>query len=399
MKAKNLLIIFLVLWYSRCFSYLDFPLDITTQGWISRLIEIGIICLFFIHKSDFHKSDAHFITPLKYLIFATILGLVPAVVVFNQTIFKGITTLMPTSILCLYFLFHIYKYEKKDLEFIILACGISYCIIHIAEQFTYPFMPFCEEGRIYDNGDVEQRNGLWRILMQGRELSVLMTYLFFYKFCREKKMWTAIIALMGVASIYLNLGRMWTAQCLVSLFIIYMLANNRKFNIRYIIVLLLGIVIYNNIGGIIGTDMVEFTSENMQEDYIRWVAYDYFWTESIKDPFVFVLGHGPISGTVAGSIVSSLAENQGLYTWDVGVVGILFEKGLLYVIALVYYYIYVIKRSKNVVWVFAYLVPVALFTIMMPSMHTVGPHIQACVYLYWADLELKEKQQLEEITV
>ena len=134
--------------------------------------------------------------------------------------------------------------------------------------------------------------------MAGGQCASFMLYYKFQELLTTKQRTALIFVLLGLGNVFLSLGRMFYASTLLGLALVYFISSNKSKKFFTLIILSsIAFIVLNNIGFIIGEDMVETTSSNMDDDYVRWISYNYFWNESINNIIVFILGHGPLVGT------------------------------------------------------------------------------------------------------
>ena len=394
MNNKQILLILLVLWYSRCFAWLDFPLDSTIYGWINNILNITIMILFITKKKILNLGNVNFSKPVQLMVFIPFLSILPAMLFYGQSLYKGCMVLTSNFVFIIYFLFHIFRYTKEDILKVVFTLGVIYCGIKIIQQFTYPQIWFCNIHRISEyTGEVEQRNGFWRILMTGGECASFMLYYKFQELISTKQRKALFFILLGLGNVFLSLGRMFYATTLLGLSLVYFISSNKGKKIFTLVILCsIAFIIYNNIGMIIGEDMLEETNSNMDEDYVRWISYNYFWNESISNVTVFIFGHGPLSGTGQGKILSDLEEYSGLFRSDIGIIGQLYDYGIIYCISMVYFFIFVLMRVKKIPWMYGYLLPTAIFTVVNPFLYSSTAYLGMSMMLYVCDLELRNKK-------
>lgn len=389
MNKKQLFLIILILWYSQCFSWMSFPIGEVMYGWISHIVEAFLLLVCFIKR----KSASYtFSKPVMCIMLVPFLSVISAVWMNGQTFMKGFIALTGQFTFILYFLLHLYHYTKKDILRVVMIIGVVFCCIKIVQQITYPTMWFCEVARINEiTGLVEQRNGFWRIFMSCAGCATIMLYYKFNEYVQTKHKVALLFVILGCINVFLDLGRMGYAATLIGLAIVYIPDFVSPKNlIRIGIVGLLAYLVINNIGLILGADMIEETNKNMGEDYARWLSYDYYWTQSTSNPLYFLLGHGPLVGTSAGFHLQEMEKECGLWRSDIGIVGNIYDYGILYAIAIVYFFIFIFKKTKNIRWMFGYAIPTFVFSVILPAF--VGPesYIMYSMMLYLCDIEIKE---------
>ena len=180
------------------------------------------------------------------------------------------------------------------------------------------------------------------------------------------------------------------ASTLIGLALVYIPDFTNPKNLAKIgVVGLFAYLVINNIGLILGADMIEETNKNMGEDYVRWLSYDYYWSESISSPIYFLFGHGPLVGTAAGLRLQDIEMNSGLWRADIGIVGNIYNYGILYAAAIVYFFVFILKNTKNNRWMFGYAFPTLIFSVILPAFLGPESNIMFAMMLYLCDIENK----------
>ena len=169
--------------------------------------------------------------------------------------------------------------------------------------------------------------------------------------------------------------------CIITL--VYSFFLNKKGKSKAFILILIFIACLYSFYDILFSSLAEQTSEDNTDDNIRLLAATYFWEESLKTPFTFLFGIGKGTGN---SLLAQIQEIQTsvyrFYISDVGFIGEIYERGLVYVLTSYYLLYKIFIRLKNIIP--TYIRMFTLFTGLMSIM--IFPFIGFYQILVWAML-------------
>lgn len=98
------------------------------------------------------------------------------------------------------------------------------------------------------------------------------------------------------------------------------------------------------------SELLNQTREDANDDNIRVLSATYFLNQSFKNPFTLLIGYGvPFNGGYYDTYMKYIMKTMGFYTSDVGCVGELFTKGLLYIIVCYRLFYRLFFRFSNVI--------------------------------------------------
>lgn len=327
------------------------------------------------------------------LFLTSCLSLFPNIFLLKQTPFMSIVKTFNYCIPLLYFWLKINKISSKDLLSVISVIGTIYCFIMIIQQITYPHILFA---RLMNN-EVSERNGMPRFFLSGVELATFFCYYRIYLFFKQKSWKNFFVCLLGLATIFFNLGRIGYLECAIAIIILY---TNKNFSDirnwgRILLVGILGIIVLQNISLILDKEMIEMTKEDLtDEDYIRNLSYEYFFSESISRPEFFLFGHGNPVGKKENKyaqMMADLNEDQHFFVSDTGIVGHLYIFGFINIIVVALTMIKIIKESLRVRYIFAYSLITFLFWFIIPIYMSNGQMIIMAIMMYLLERKLLEQ--------
>lgn len=341
---KNILLLFVLLVSIELWSLNTIDLLL----W--KMLQIPIIIwlvLYFIYVPNRFSNNMHFRGVVFLFMLLPILSIYPCAVYNNQSVDLSFIVLRRNLFWLFYFVLHYMKFEKKDVFKFLIFIAFIYVIIQIIQQLTFPVFYF---SRIYDFREkgIDTRLGFYRFSISGLSFTVLVLYYYIDKFVtlrRAKDLFRAFV--MGVG-VFLCLTRQIIGATLFCIMISGIIGSKNKRNVVFFIISLFSIYIIFLFRDAIFGEMVKLTAEQI-DDNIRYLTYDYFlnhwnhWT-------CFVFGNGIAHDTSSyGKMLEYLSRVNGMFLNDIGIVGILYQFGIIYVLVFLWLYLYkLVKLFKYI---------------------------------------------------
>lgn len=157
-----------------------------------------------------------------------------------------------------------------------------------------------------------------------------------------------------------------------------------------IFVACLSIAIVVLYGTTLFSDMLETANDTLDDkDYVRFIAYEKFWADSVYNPICFLFGNGLSDGISPYGIYLARLQNLGLYTSDVGFIGQGFEYGYIFVS---FYYVmigYIFFRYRRVIplYLLQYMFSMFCCSVMLSL---IGKMAIWAVVLYLCDVNIEK---------
>lgn len=376
-------IIGLVILFTHGFNYINW--NPTYGGWLSKVIYL-FLALFFFLKVNAKSKRYNFSKEINLLILLPFLSIINSWYFYSQSIYDGITATFCSFVWVIYYILPRKKVPESTILRVFLYVALLILVIQIVQQITYPNALFGirSEEYLIEKGlteIAEQRNGLWRFRMhQNAYYTVPILFISWIWLQNRVDKKLLLLVFLLLVSVYLTLTRQVMFSCAFTIFISYFMGR-KKINKGFLIlglILIIGLYVYYDI---LFSSLAEQTAEDTTEDNIRILAAAYFWNESIKNPLVFLLGYGmPVGDSMLGQHIYQLQSTFGFYTSDVGFIGQIYEKGVIYVI-LCYYIMYrVFFKLKNIVPTYIRMF-VSFVAIMSPM---IFPMISDSTFLIWS---------------
>lgn len=365
------------------FSYINW--NPTYGGWINNLLSLVLLFywIFYIRSS----SQMNFKREVYLMMFLPFLSVFNSWSIYGQSPTSGAWVLIGHFIWIIYFILHKYKISEFALLKVFFIISLVIVIIQIVQQITYPKALFgimtIEE--MIEKGAkeaAEMRNGLWRFRMHYNAYFTA-PILFASWIWLQKKININLLLyiILLLISVYLTLTRQVMLACIITL--VYSFFITKKGKSKAFILILIFIACLYSFYDILFSSLTKQTTEDSNEDNIRLLAATYFWEESLKTPFTFLFGIGKGTGN------NSLAQIQEIQTSvyqffisDVGFIGEIYERGLVYVLTSYYLLYKIFIRLKNLIP--TYIRMFTLFTGLMSIM--IFPFIGYYQILVWVIL-------------
>ena len=248
---------------------------------------------------------------------------------------------------------HKEEISVKTLINILTIFAIVRTSILIVEQFTYPNYLFAFRPETYDeNGilkPIEVRSGIYRYYISDTYLSQFLIFYYFQKLTEQCKLKYLFLFVFGLVGLYLDQTRQFMVTTVLVLVIISLLSSNFKHKkLAISLIILFGIVILNFSDVLFGSLMSK-TSDELNEDNIRYLSYKTYFSSYWGGPLSYVFGNGMAGNSAYGAEMQKLTLYYGLWRADVGIVGFLNQYGYVSVLYfLLFYFLYLRKNWKYI---------------------------------------------------
>lgn len=337
------------------FSYID--------GLIYDIIDIILLVTFiiilFLNKNVI-KYRGRFYTTINWLILLTVLSSIPAYFFHDQSLYYSLLASRFVFFWFWYYVLNILKPEPKFITNILLVIGITWAIINIAQQFSFPVILFQNKAEIeIDNVIKNARGGIFRLydFMDMRFAMFAILIYWFRIIDKQQLLKNLLIFLIILTGLFFTGSRQVIFSLLVILFLSFF--NFRRFfntnfgSVIFVLLLLFPIILYF-FGNYI-SELIYITElQNIASlEYIRWLAAEFFLLHYWPNEFSFVallFGNGwEHFYSQYGYEIHQLKQSFGLYRSDIGLLGAINKFGIVYFIAVLYLLIkwFKIEISNN----------------------------------------------------
>lgn len=375
------LIVILIILTTNCFEYKNW--NKTYTGWLQHII----FFIFFISYclGLIKTKKCNFKNEITILMIIPFCSMINSMNYFNQSFYGSFVALSGSFAWIIYFLLHKYNVSEEIILRTFLFIALLIVGLQVVQQFTYPHVAFgiaAKDDNTWGVELAEQRNGFWRFRMHNN--AYFTTPILFALWIRFKRTfnWSLMpLIVLLLISVYLTLTRQIIAACLIVIFCSFLIGKKVKITTIILIILLLVGLYYSY--DFLFSSFTEQTKEENTENNIRILAATYYWNESIRTPWTFLFGYGlPATKGTYLDYILQIRNLYKFYTTDVGFVGQIYERGILYVIAcyILMYRLFVQLKNK----IPEYIRLFVLFTGIMSPM--IFPYIETTQFIIWGML-------------
>ncbi|MDY6131347.1 MAG: hypothetical protein SPI18_08740 [Prevotella sp.] len=242
-------------------------------------------------------------------------------------------------------------------------------------------------GAVYnDAGElaVGYRNNLARFSLGTQLLSIFCVCFYWDRLLQKATIKNILLFSCFAVSVYLYLTRQFMIS--VGIMLLFgLLMNRRKFKASTLFLILCAILfVYFFFEQFFGA-FINLTQTDTYSVDVRNEAIPFFIMQSVKDPIMFLFGHG---GRTSEMVF--WGERLGYWYSDIGFIGQLYQYGLIWVLVFFWtIYMFIFKYKDEIPnYLRYYVIAITISSITFaPYCSGVGPFIWVCL-LYIADLYL-----------
>lgn len=281
---------------------------------------------------------------------------IPCYIYRDQAILDTLFVTRGQLLWLFFFYLRNHKVNVKTICEVFAGIGLFTAVINIIQQFTYPNFALFGVTLLNGADELDIRNGFYRFLFTSTHFMLFSFFYYLYTILDSKtgKLKNILFTIISFIGIYYTMTRQLWLACIGAFVLYYFLVAKMSLSRKILLVLLTVsalLFISNNLGTIIGTDVLEETDKNLNnENYVRWVAYDYFGLEYWESPFNVLFGNGQHRegvGSPYANHIAFLYEELGLYRSDIGIVGKFSLYGFIYCVVIILFYITILVHNKR----------------------------------------------------
>jgi len=145
-------------------------------------------------------------------------------------------------------------------------------------------------------------------------------------------------------------------------------------------------------------DYIEM-SEDINEDNIRLLSYDFYGIEYNKGQILPILFGNGVEGMSAYGREIGNMQDMGLFRADIGIVGMYSWYGIFYVLTVLSFFIYITAKRKYIdVYLQMYVMFMLVTSVMLHHFGYSPHHIMTlCIILYLIDNSIKSRKNITNI--
>jgi len=395
-QSKRIHIVLIVLLFTFVmggFKYVHWPIHLKL---VMRVL--SVLLLAFYIRGNRQSPNLHFQKTVLLLAFYPFLSVTYSFIEYGQPIMDGIRDTIPWLLWLSYFFFHHVKISEGSFLKAIFYMALFIASVQIIQQFTYPDILFnvpVEDESNPDDELVSSRNGIWRFRLGDVGYFAALTLFFLWDKVKRHISGMSIVFLSVMAiSLYLTLTRQIIFSALLTIIASYLMGRKRlgKWGLALIITVL--VIITYNYDALFG-ELGKLTAEETNEDYIRILSGQYFFTETFSSVQAAILGHGVAVSGAFSVMVKNLQENWHFYASDVGFIGQMWKFGVPYVIICFYllFSLFFIWRHYIPTYIRLFVLFTTIMSIMIFPMGLGFQFILWSFLLYICDMNIVMKQK------
>lgn len=348
MKQHNAILTFLLLLTTSFMSFKPF-----VENPLSPILlqVVGMVLLVYCYKTMTAPAHRHLVFRAGsiWVLWSFALSMVSSYVLYNQGFYYSLKAVSPWVLcVCLYFLCVKWRIREDFILRFMVIFSVVFTLAEILQQFTYPVLLFNGRAANEVTGDVEQRMGLWRLYIFGIDYCVLTCLFCFQKVMQKsrKHLWLLIITFLGVVFFVARKNIFAVVGCF---FVGTIFSGARSSKLSKVLMGVFVIAIFMILPSYMADLMEQTSSEIDNEDFIRYLAADYFINHFNDSPLYVIFGSGLAGGTSAlFKQIKELQEYQYIFKSDCGFIGYYSDFGLFGLGAMLYLVIRIIRNYKYV---------------------------------------------------
>ena len=334
----------------------------------------------------------------------------PVVTIFSCWLTHGQSIVQTTRITWDHFIVIVYffliqkKIEPKLILKLLTICMFVKLGLTIIQQFTLPNTFFAARFEGYDEVrgvymEQEIRSGIARFLISDAYyLYLIVAFRAFQKMRKKISVKSLVLFVLCCLGIYLDQTRQIMFSFLVTLLAISFFKSKRK--LVYLFVVGIIVLISLQFVNILFGELIEQTSNEADDDYIRLLSYTYYLTD-YHGLFSFLFGNGYGDHLSSwGKEIDYLEVNLRLYRVDIGIVGAYHLLGAVFVFVMILYCFKVIKKNWSYIdeylqmMLFSILVTIPMLFVMYNTTFTSTEFFMGCL-LYLVDMSIRKNKMMK----
>ena len=395
-------IITLLLFVTQFYSYVNWG-SITKGGGLNFVVT-AILLIATINRKK--KGVENFSLLILCLITWPFLSSFVSLSIYGQPLIVSFRVLVPNLMWLFYFVLNRYHFQEKTVIMALLVYSIGMLLIMVIQQFTYPtaYFGIFNDDQMLEKGYSEsayQRNSIYRFLMHQNGYTAVPVLLFYlnvlkYRFSAKN----LIIVIMMLVAVYMSLTRQVIASTAFVVLFSVLINKRGKIKVSYLLIISALVAIIYVYSNLLFEEMVENTDSELHKDYIRFQAYAFYWYKATENIWTFIAGHGLAASGYFQFLFNHWQEDLKLYSCDVGIIGIWFHYGMIYVFLYLYSLYLIFKYRKHIpIYVILFVVFAGLMSIMIfPFWITPKYYLVWTMIFYICDLHIN-KSPLRQLSI
>lgn len=250
----------------------------------------------------------------------------------------------------LFFLMLIWEVPYNSVLKSVVVLGLIWCMIQIIQQITAPVFLFSNSVALLQDAEVgNDRNGIYRYMPLGYQFGLIFLFYFFQQYLEKKKNYSLIGIVIGLLGVYFTATRQTIGVTILCLVIGMFISKKIKLS-AFLGISVLFYVIIMNFDALFGQFIEKTADKDDMSTVARLNAYSIYGLElNDWNPLKMILGNGdPGRGTMYQRYIRNIEIRQWAVRADIGIVGMYYTYGLIYVTAIFIFFIKIFRKWKFV---------------------------------------------------
>ncbi len=396
MRKKKFCIIFLLLLCIDFFSSLWYTSTFNTPV-IKQMV--GFLLLIPVLKLS-QSNKLVFGLGFKLVLLSFILSAISSNILYSQSFYVSLKATMGYIIcIAIYFLSWRWRLDEKFIINTIIVLSVVFSIIEVIQQFTYPTYWFNGRPPSENTGLLEERMGMWRYYIFGIDYCVLAFFFLLQRVLEKRSTWNnlmlMIVCFIGIVC-FVARKNIYAVLFVTLIGILFSMKRKSYGTVFVVVVLFLSALPF------LMDLLVELNEQTASElgegseDFIRFIAANYFINEMNSSPLYYLFGAGIPGQSSLGTLISKLQEQYNYFQSDCGFVGYFSMFGIFGLFALGVFFYRIIKYHR---YIDLYLILFIIFDIIISFFYFFGGFTRSfaaftvCVYLMEVSIQRNKKKE------
>lgn len=342
---------------------------------------------------EIQRKDLRFKNAIILLLIGLVANVFSAYLNNKQSPYDTILAFSFIYFILLYFFLHSIRLSRKYMEDLIIVFAIIFAVIYIVQVSVYPY-------RILTVG-MDQGRGTIRMRISGNGFLVLAYFLLLNRYLVHRQLKNLLLALAFFVVLLMGGFRTLTAGALllsIVMFIKIVPFTLKDYSIFFVIFILFLVLFQFERTSNIFREMISSTEEVVElgDNYIRFIQFDFFFTEYPKNISYYIFGGGMPGGLGTYYFEMRALQNEyGLYWVDIGLFGFYIVIGGVALAGLLWYTLKAIfiKLPKDKVYLNFYFLYLLVVSLTTAEIYRGGIFVVEAITLYLIDVVIMEESK------
>lgn len=348
MKQHRIIFAFFMLMATSFMSFKPYVDDLRSPI-VMQVAGIALLAYCFNTIFDHRFNNKVFKTGSIWVLCSFFMGMLSSYILYGQGFYQSLKAISPWIFcVCLYFLCIKWRIQEEFIIRFLVIFSIIFTAVEMLQQLTYPLMLFNGRAANEITGDVEQRMGLWRFYIFGIDYCILACLFCFQKVMQKHQKYIGLLIVTFLGIVFFVARK--NIFAVISCFIIGVIFGSKKSStFSKILIAAFVLAIFSILPSYMADLMEQTSNEIDNEDFIRYVAANYFIHDFNDSPLYAMFGSG-LAGTdsALAKQIKFLQENFRFFKSDCGFIGYYSDFGLFGIGAMLYLVVRIISNHKYI---------------------------------------------------